>query len=234
MKNPLPASAAQIVPAAGLPAPYLQNRELSWLDFNERVLDQGADESVPLLQRLNFISIFWSNLQEFFMVRVGSLTDLSLVKKHIVDSKSNMTPSEQLHAIYARTRELYPAYERTYEQVRTLLHEVGITHVRPADLTEEQRAYLADYDVVTEIAPTERAAMMRFTFPETDGAYVVVDAFDNGSYVKIVPEKNMVVGYTTKNSGGVPEGIGAVLPVPVVVLDHVPEADPMLLPEQAH
>ncbi len=68
------------------------------------------------------------------------------------------------------------------------------------------RTYLADYDVVTEIAPTERAAMMRLTFPETDGAYVVVDAFDNGSYVKIVPEKNMVVGWTTKNSGGVPEG----------------------------
>ena len=73
--------------------PYLQNRELSWLAFNERVLDQGADETVPLLERLNFISIFWSNLQEFFMVRVGSLTDLSLVKKHIIDSKSGMTLS---------------------------------------------------------------------------------------------------------------------------------------------
>ena len=72
------------------------------------MLDQGADETVPLLERLNFISIFWSNLQEFFMVRVGSLTDLSLVKKHIVDSKSGMTPSEQLDAIYARCRELYP------------------------------------------------------------------------------------------------------------------------------
>ena len=79
---------------APVKAPYLQNRELSWLTFNERVLDQGADETVPLLERLNFISIFWSNLQEFFMVRVGSLTDLSLVKKHIIDSKSGMTPTE--------------------------------------------------------------------------------------------------------------------------------------------
>ena len=67
------------------------------------------------------------------------------------------------------------------------------------------RAYLADYDIVTEIAPTERAAMMRITFPENDNSFVVVDAFDGGSYVKIVPEKNMVVGYTTKNSGGVPD-----------------------------
>ncbi len=79
------------------------------------------------------------------------------------------------------------------------------------------RAYLADYDVVTEIAPTERAAMLRITFPETDGAYVVVDAFDNGSYVKVVPEKNMVVGYTTKNSGGVPEGFKNYF---VLVFDH--------------
>ena len=67
------------------------------------------------------------------------------------------------------------------------------------------RAYLADYDIVTEITPTERAAIMRITFPESDSSSVVLDAFDNGSYVKIVPEKNMIVGYTTKNSGGVPE-----------------------------
>ena len=72
----------------------MQNRELSWLTFNERVLDQGADETVPLLERLNFISIFWSNLQEFFMVRVGSLTDLSLLKKQVLDSKTGMTPAE--------------------------------------------------------------------------------------------------------------------------------------------
>ena len=67
------------------------------------------------------------------------------------------------------------------------------------------RVYLADYDIVAEMAPTERACAMRFTFPETDNSYVVVDAFDKGSYVKIVPEKNMIVGYTTKNSGGVPD-----------------------------
>ncbi len=66
------------------------------------------------------------------------------------------------------------------------------------------RTYLADHDVVTEIAPTERAAMFRFTFPDND-SYVVIDAFDNGSSVTIVPEKNMIVGYTTKNSGGVPD-----------------------------
>lgn len=67
------------------------------------------------------------------------------------------------------------------------------------------RVYLADYDVVAELAPTERACAMRFTYPESDKSFVVVDAFDKGSYVKILPEKQMIVGYTTKNSGGVPD-----------------------------
>jgi predicted alpha-1,2-mannosidase len=65
--------------------------------------------------------------------------------------------------------------------------------------------YLADHDVTTEITPTERAARFRFTFPQTDDAYVVIDAFDKGSYVKIIPSENKIIGYTTKNSGGVPE-----------------------------
>lgn len=67
------------------------------------------------------------------------------------------------------------------------------------------RAYLSDYDVITEIVPTERAAMFQFTFPKNDHSYVVIDAFDNGSYVKIIPEENKIIGYTTKNSGGVPD-----------------------------
>src|SRR5690606_16968765 len=65
--------------------------------------------------------------------------------------------------------------------------------------------YLADHNVTTEITPTERAARFRFTFPKTDEAYIVVDAFDNGSYIKILPEENKIIGYTTKNSGGVPQ-----------------------------
>lgn len=177
MANDNPASSDQVIPAAGNPAPYLQNRELSWLDFNERVLEQGADESVPLLQRLNFISIFWSNLQEFFMVRVGSLTDLSLVKKHIVDSKSNMTPSEQLRAIYLRCHELYPAYERTFEQVRLLLNKVGVTHVRPDELTDEQRSYLAEYaeaNVTPFLSPQIINARHPFPHLENGALYIVV------------------------------------------------------------
>ena len=67
------------------------------------------------------------------------------------------------------------------------------------------KVYLADHDVTTELAPTERAVMFRFTYPKTKNAYVVIDAFDKGSYVKIIPEENKIIGYSTKNSGGVPE-----------------------------
>ena len=158
-------------------APYLQNRELSWLAFNERVLDQGADETVPLLERLNFISIFWSNLQEFFMVRVGSLTDLALVKKHIIDSKSGMTPSEQLAAIYGRCRELYPIYERTYETLRGLLQKAGICHLRPDDLDDEQRAFLrnhVDQNVLPFLSPQIINARHPFPHLENGALYVVV------------------------------------------------------------
>ena len=124
---------------------FMQNRELSWLTFNERVLDQGADESVPLLQRLNFISIFWSNLQEFFMVRVGSLTDLSYIKPPIHDSKTGMTPTQQIEAINERCHELYPIEESIYERVRGNLARQGVRHLRPDDLSDEQREFLDDY-----------------------------------------------------------------------------------------
>ena len=67
------------------------------------------------------------------------------------------------------------------------------------------KAYLADHDVITELTPTDRAALFRFTFPENDHSYIVVDALDNGSYIKVVPEENKIIGYSTKNSGGVPD-----------------------------
>ncbi|WP_304856609.1 polyphosphate kinase 1 [Adlercreutzia caecimuris] len=157
--------------------PYMQNRELSWLDFNKRVLDQGADPTVPLLERLNFISIFWSNLQEFFMVRVGSLTDLALLKKSIVDPKSGMTPAEQLDAVYARCHELYPYYEETFENLRGLLAQENICQLRKDDLTDEQLVALDDYmadNVLPFLSPQIVNARHPFPHLENGGLYIVV------------------------------------------------------------
>ena len=157
--------------------PYLQNRELSWLTFNERVLDQGSDETVPMLERWNFVSIFWSNLQEFFMVRVGSLTDLSLAKKEIIDSKSGMTPAEQINAIHERCHELYPIQERVFEKIRTDLMKEGVHHLRPADLDDEQRGYLSDYfhvNVMPFLSPQIINSRHPFPHLENGALYVVV------------------------------------------------------------
>lgn len=157
--------------------PYLQNRELSWLTFNERVLDQGSDETVPMLERWNFVSIFWSNLQEFFMVRVGSLTDLSLAKKEIIDSKSGMTPAEQINAIHERCHELYPIQERVFEKIRTDLMKEGVHHLRLADLDDEQRGYLSDYfhvNVMPFLSPQIINSRHPFPHLENGALYVVV------------------------------------------------------------
>ncbi|MDD5806274.1 MAG: polyphosphate kinase 1 [Eggerthellales bacterium] len=157
--------------------PYMQNRELSWLEFNKRVLDQGSDPNVPLLDRLNFVSIFWSNLQEFFMVRVGSLTDLSLVKKSIIDLKSGMTPAQQLDAIYKRCHELYPYYQFIYEDIRQELAAEGVENLRVEDLDQEQLEYLDGY-VRANVAPflSPQIVNSRHPFPhlENGGLYVVV------------------------------------------------------------
>lgn len=165
------------ISSAGAHMPYMQNRELSWLAFNERVLDQGADPSVPLLERLQFASIFWSNLQEFFMVRVGSLTDLSLLKKEVIDTKSNMTPTEQLQAIYARCHELYPQQERICRGLRDELAAAGIRQLTHDQLSDEQRAYVKDYlriNVLPFLSPQIINARHPFPHLENGALYIIV------------------------------------------------------------
>ena len=121
------------------------NRELSWLKFNVRVLEEARDSSVPLCERLLFSQIFQSNLDEFFMIRVGSLTDRVLVDDNKEDNKTGMTPKEQLEAIYRRVRELVPIKDETYFDTVKELEKIGVEHVKISSLTPEEEGYLRAY-----------------------------------------------------------------------------------------
>ena len=156
---------------------YMQNRELSWLEFNKRVLDQSIDPRVPLLERLKFISIWRSNLQEFFMVRVGSLTDLELAKEIVFDSKTGMTPREQLDAVYARVRELTPIAAEDFRQTRHLLDDAGIHQLYPDELTPAQHSELMNYldcNVLPLVSPQIINATHPFPHLENGALYIAV------------------------------------------------------------
>lgn len=124
---------------------YTQNRELSWLKFNERVLDEASDETVPLLERLKFVSIFTSNLDEFFMIRVGSLTELMNLKESSVDNKSGMNAEQQLAAIYDAVGVLYEKRERIYEDLEKQLRVHGIYNLSYKELEESEKKQLKKY-----------------------------------------------------------------------------------------
>ena len=101
---------------------YTQNRELSWLRFNQRVLEEARDESVPLMERMKFVATLTSNLDEFFMIRVGSLYDMAAVDNRKLDIRSGMTPEQQLDAIYRAVAPLSREREKTYGGIKKLLH----------------------------------------------------------------------------------------------------------------
>ena len=124
---------------------YTQNRELSWLRFNDSVLDEAVDERVPLLERLKFVSIFTSNLDEFFMIRVGSLHDQEALGSTAVDKKSGMTASQQLTAIYAAVRPLYAKRERIFRDIDRQLRPYGIYQLSYGELENSERAFLQEY-----------------------------------------------------------------------------------------
>ena len=124
---------------------YTQNRELSWLRFNNRVLDEAFDETVPLFERLKFVSIFESNLDEFLMVRVGGLSDLAELKKQPVDNKSNMTASEQVDAVMAELPGLLTRWESIFKSIEGKLDTLGVHRARIDSLTPEERTFVTRY-----------------------------------------------------------------------------------------
>ncbi len=122
----------------------LENRELSWLRFNERVLEEAEDKRVPLCERLTFLSIFQSNLDEFFMVRIGSLHDQMLLDREARENKTNMTSGEQLDAALARIRELCARRDLAYRELMERLAEQGISIVNFHTISAESETYLRE------------------------------------------------------------------------------------------
>lgn len=124
---------------------YTQNRELSWLAFNSRVLEQAAEESVPLLERLRFLSLFMRNLDEFFMVRVGRLLNRRAVAPQERDHKSGMTPREQLDRVLESVSVLLRRKDELYAEVMSGLAQAGVRNLSGGGTTEAEKAYLEEY-----------------------------------------------------------------------------------------
>lgn len=124
---------------------YTQNRELSWLRFDERVLEEALDESVPLFERIKFVSIFESNLDEFFMIRVGGLSSLATLKHQPRDNKSGLTPAEQVEAIFAALPPLYAKASATFRTLENQLVAQGVERLTPFDLIGQERDFVRTY-----------------------------------------------------------------------------------------
>ena len=124
---------------------YTQNRELSWLKFNQRVLEEAQDPDVPLLERMKFVAIFTSNLDEFFMIRVGSLYDMASLKEMELDRRSKMTPKEQLERIYEAVEPLYKERDKTYSEIKKRLSPYGICGLSFKELQDPEKKYFKKY-----------------------------------------------------------------------------------------
>lgn len=129
-----------------------ENRELSWLKFNERVLEEAEDTSVPLCERMTFLSIFQSNLDEFFMVRVGSLEDQKLLSQKLRENKTNMTAGEQIEAILKRVAELNERKDAIYASIMKEVGEKGVHLTDFKALAKSESKYLEEY-FMKEIVP---------------------------------------------------------------------------------
>lgn len=129
-----------------------ENRELSWLKFNERVLEEAEDTSVPLCERMTFLSIFQSNLDEFFMVRVGSLEDQKLLSQKLRENKTNMTAGEQIEAILKRVAELNERKDAIYASIMKKVGEKGVHLTDFKALAKSESKYLEEY-FMKEIVP---------------------------------------------------------------------------------
>ena len=156
---------------------YTQNRELSWLQFNARVLAEAEDENVPLLERFKFLTIFTSNLDEFFMIRVGSLCDMAAVDKEHTDSKSGLTAKEQLHLIYKAVDPLYARRDAAFSDVDSKLSAIGLRRLTMDSLAPDEQKYITRYfkDIIAPVL-SPQIVDSHHPFPHLEGKVLHIAA----------------------------------------------------------
>ena len=175
---------------------YTQNRELSWLRFDQRVLEEAQDETVPLLERMKFVSIFTSNLDEFFMIRVGSLYDMIAMGDETKDKRSGMTPKEQLDKIYEAVAPLYKERDKTYNEIKKQLHPYGVCGLDFKELENQEKKYVKKYfkeQILPLLSPTIVDSNHPFPHLQNKELYVIANLkLDNKTMVGIVPVPQFV------------------------------------------
>ena len=152
------------------------NRELSWLKFNERVLEEAESESVPLCERLSFASIYQNNLDEFFMVRVGSLADRMLLSKNLRDSKTHMTAEEQIRAVLKDVARLNRRKDAVYATLMSRLEDCGVRLVNFKKLEGQESRELERYfdaEIAPLLSPTLVTRRQPFPFLQNREIYAV-------------------------------------------------------------
>lgn len=160
---------------------YTQNREISWLRFDDRVLDEALDETVPLFERLKFVSIFDSNLDEWFMIRIGGLSDLNLLKHQPTDNKSDQTPAEQLRAIFNVLPSYIEKQEKALEIIESQLSHRGLARASCETMSDADKAVVSKY-FDTHIAPIISPQIVdpRHPFPNLRNMQLYVTCSLNG------------------------------------------------------
>lgn len=183
------------------------NRELSWLKFNERVLEEAENKEVPLCERMNFVSIYQSNLDEFFMVRVGSLQDEMLLNKKVRDSKTKMTSEEQIKAILKEVKRLNKRKDAAYKSLMEQVEKYGIKLIDFTTAKTEEKKFLEHYfnhEIVPLSSPTIVGKRQPFPFLKNENIYavVVLETRSGKERIGIIPCTNNMVERLIELPGG--------------------------------
>lgn len=183
------------------------NRELSWLKFNERVLEEAENQEVPLCERMTFVSIYQSNLDEFFRVRVGSLMDQMLLNTTIRENKTNMTAQEQIQEIIKEVKRLNLRKDRAYVELMKKLEGYGVKLIDFASAKADEKKYLERYfnhEIMPLTSPTIVAKRQPFPFLKNEEIYavVVLETRSKKERIGIIPCSNTMLARLIELPGG--------------------------------